>query len=550
VFPPGGKPGEEVEFTFLGDLRGPLKKKIKLPAEMTAGFGIHAEDADGICPSKLPVRISDLNVVNEVEPNNAPAQATVGTMPCAFQGIIGEAKDHDHFRITAKKGQVIDIRCFARRLGSQLDPVIWVGQGSDGRLLAANDDAEGSPDAYLRFTAPEDKDYIVGVRDHLYKGGPSFTYRIEVTPVQPSLSVSLLKYGIPPTQERQAISVPKDNRYAALATVTRTDFGGEVEVGVDGLPPGLTVQSVKVPPGVSQVPLLFEAKGDAAVAGGLGKLTVRPTDANVKLPGDFLQSVELVYGFNNNLFAQARADRLAMSVTDALPFDIRIVERRDGFKAAIAIQPLFNPPGVAGINVTIPEGANEVMMTLTANGAAAIGKHQYLVMAVATVKDGPIWVSSPYATLEVAGPPITVALERAAAEQGKATEFRGKVSVAAPFTGKAKLQMVGLPAKVTAQTMDVNAEAKELAIPLNLDSASPVGQHKNLICQVTLVQNGEPMVYTAGVGELRIDKPLPPKPNPPAPKAAAAAPPKPKEEKRLTRLEQLRKEQQEREKGG
>ena len=141
-----------------------------------------------------------------------------------------------------------------------------------------------------------------------------------------------------------------------------------------------------------------------------------------------------------------------------------------------------------------------------------------------------------------------MALERAAAEQGKSTEFRGKVTVAGPFAGAAKLQLVGLPAKVTAQTLDVSAEAKEVAIPLTLDAASPVGQHKNLICQVTLVQNGEPMVYTAGVGELRIDKPLPPKPNQPAAKTAAAAP-QPKTEKRLTRLEQLRKEQQERERG-
>jgi hypothetical protein len=159
-----------------------------------------------------------------------------------------------------------------------------------------------------------------------------------------------------------------------------------------------------------------------------------------------------------------------------------------------------------------------------------------------------MWISSPFATLEVAAQPVTIAFERAAAEQGKATEFRGKVTIATPFTGLAKVKMVGLPAKVSAQEIDLKPDATELAIPLALDAASPAGQHKNLICQVSLVQNGEPVVYTAGVGELRIDQPLPPKPNQPAPKVAVAAP-QPATEKRLSRLEQLRKEQQEREKG-
>jgi hypothetical protein len=566
VFPPGGRPGDEIDFTFIGDARGPFNKKVKLPASASTGFGIYPEDADGLSTSKLPIRVVDLAAVNEVEPNNGPAQATNATIPCALHGIINEAKDHDHYRITAKKGQVFDIRCFARSLGSQLDPIVWVGQVGDGRLLAANDDPTGgTPDSYLRFTAPEDKDYIIGIRDYLYKGGPGFVYRIEITPVQPSVAVSLLKYGLPPTQERQVVSVPKGGRYAAVVNVERSDFGGEVEIGVVGLPAGLALQPVKVPPGVTQVPVLFEAKSDAPIAGQVGHLTVRPTDPNVKIPGQFVQSTELVYGFNNSLFAQARGDRLAMSVDEPLPFDIRIVEpkvplirngvmplkviveRRDGYKAPITIVPLINPPGVAANSVTIPEGGSETTVTLTANNAAAIGKHQYLLMAVATVKDGPYWISSPFINLEVAGPPVTVALDRAAAEQGKSTEIRGQVAVAAPFAGTAKVQLVGLPAKVTAQPLDVSAEAKEIVIPVSLDAASPVGQHKNVICQVTLVQNGEPMIYTAGVGELRIDKPLPPKPNQPAAKSAAV--PQPKTEKRLTRLEQLRKEQQEREKG-
>lgn len=566
MYPIGGRPGEEIEFAFIGDPKGEFKKKIKLPGPAWfSKIWLPVNDGNEFAPSPIAARVLDIPNVMEVEPNNAPQQATAGSAPCAFNGIIGSPNDHDHFKFAAKKGQVFDIRCLARRFGSQLDPVMWILDAT-GRMLTINDDAENSPDAFIRFTAPEDKDYVIGIRDHLYKGGPAFVYRIEVTPVEPRLLVQLNKYGQPPTQERQVITVPRGNRFAVLANIVRLDYGGEVEVAADQMPTGMKVQAGRIPPGLTQVPIMFEADGNATMAGSLAALTAKPTDPSHKVPSQFFQAVELVYGFNNNTFAQTRVDRLAMAVTEEVPFSIRIVEpkaplvrngvmplkviaeRKEGFKAAIAIQPLFNPPGVAANNVVIPEGANEIALTMTANGGAAIGKHQYVVMAQAQVKDGPVWVSSPFATLEVAAQPITIAFERAAAEQGKNTEFRGKVSVTGPFAAPAKVTMVGLPAKVTAQEVAVTADAKELAIPVTLDAASPAGQHKNLICQITLVQNGEPVVYTAGVGELRIDKPLPPKGNQPAPKAVAA-PPKPAEEKRLTRLEQLRKEQQEREKG-
>ncbi|MEJ5186570.1 MAG: hypothetical protein WHT46_05765, partial [Candidatus Geothermincolales bacterium] len=60
------------------------------------------------------------------------------------------------------------------------------------------------------------------------------------------------------------------------------------------------------------------------------------------------------------------------------------------------------------------------------------------------------------------------------------------------------------------------------------------------LCQVVVMEQGEPVTHNLGTGQLRVDQPLPPKAN--APAATAQAPPKPAEAapKRLTRLEQLR----------
>src|SRR5579862_4981853 len=49
VFPAGGRPGEEVEVTFLGDVGGPIKQKIRLPEAPSEKFGVYATH-DGQSP--------------------------------------------------------------------------------------------------------------------------------------------------------------------------------------------------------------------------------------------------------------------------------------------------------------------------------------------------------------------------------------------------------------------------------------------------------------------------------------------------------------------
>src|SRR5262245_34811161 len=202
VVPAGGKLGEEVEVRFLGDPAGEIKQKIKLPATMPeGGFGVFAQDANGISPSSIPFRLSDLPNVLEVEPNENHAQATPGSAPAAFNGVVEKAGDIDHFKFTAKKGEVYDFHCYARRLGSPLDPVMYLAAINGGNFVG-NDDSAG-PDSFFRATIPNDGEYILSVTDHLKKGGPTYFYRIEVTPVKPRVEVGIPKVALY-SQERQA----------------------------------------------------------------------------------------------------------------------------------------------------------------------------------------------------------------------------------------------------------------------------------------------------------------------------------------------------------
>lgn len=568
IVPAGGKMGDEVEVRFLGDPAGPFTQKFKLPTRPDARFGLFAQNEDGVAPSPNPFRLSEYGNVIEVEPNDTHATATPATLPVALNGVIDKPGDVDCFRFKMKKGETYDVRVYARQIGSPLDSVITIS-AFNGGVVAANDDS-GGPDSYLRFGAPADGEYVLGITDHLHKGGPTYFYRVEFTPVRPQVTVSIPKVA-QFSQERQTIVVPRGNRYATLISAARADFGGPLQIGATGLPRGITVLSEDMAPNLDVVPVVFEAAPDAPIAGTLGDLTARLNDPKQKtdVPSHFLQSVDLIVsGPGQSVYWKYDTDRAAFAVAEAVPFKIHIVEpkvplvqngsmnlkvvveRQPGFKAQITVQMLFNPPGVGSATAaTIPQGQNETVIPMNAAGNAQVRKWKIVVVGQATVGNGPVWVASQLANLEVAAPYVNFAMERAAAEQGKNTEIFCKLQQNTPFPGSAKVQLLGLPNKVTAPVMEITKDTKELAFKITVDKTSPAGQHRNLFCQVVITQNGEQIIENTGGTELRIDVPLP--------KVVAAAPKpaaRPKAEpakaapKRLSRLEQLRLEQQEREK--
>jgi hypothetical protein len=574
AFPAGGKLGEEVEVLFPGcpPFPGPpsvLRQKFKLPAEPVPGFGLFAEDGGGIAPSPVAFRLSAAGNVLEAEPNNDQEHATPLELPLAVNGAIGEPGDVDFFRFKAKKGETLDVHLYGRRIRSPLDSVMTIYHFGGGGIVG-NDDAAG-PDSYFRFTAPEDKEYAISVSDHLGKGGPHYVYRIEFTPVQPRLTITIPRVA-PYSQERLTIPVPRGNRYAALLQASRSDFGGELVVEAEKLPAGITLAAETMAQNVDSVPVVFEAAAGAPLAGSLALLSARHADPAQKIRGGFSQVVDLLVGPpNQSVYWRHEVDRAAVAVTEEAPFKIQIVEprvplvqagamslrvaaeRKGDFKAPIAIQMLWNPPGIGSAGgVTIPEGQNEAAIPLNASGDAPARAWKIAVTASATVKNGPIWVSSQLATLQIAPPYVAFQMEKASVEQGKETEIYAKVEGKTPFEGRAKVTLLGLPAKVTAPEMEITKDQKDLAFKVKVDSQSPAGLHKNLFCQLVIVEKGEPILHSVGSTELRIDVPLPPKPNTPPPAAAPAAEKKPAAdkppEKRLTRLEKLRLEHEEKQK--
>lgn len=560
ITPPGGKPGEKVAVNWIGDPAGDATEEVVLPAEAADNFGLTRRDEKGFAPYPNLFRVSPLENVAEVEPNDAQAQATPFTAPAALNGVLEKPGDVDYYTFTAKKGQTFDFRVFGRRLGSPIDSVLYVGP--KGKGAAASNDDSGDPDSYFRFAIPDDGEYMLWIRDHLNAGGPDYVYRIEVSPPSPKLAVAT------PTENRRlntgemAVSVPKGNRQAIMIQTTRTDIGGEVNFSAKDLPAGVEMQAPTLAASQALVPVLFTAKGDAELAGSLVEVVGAPADTSVQAPSSFGSTTAFASAPNNiAIIVWSRTvDKLAVAVTEESPFSIEIVQpkvplvqngemglkvraiRKPDFKAPIAVSLPWNPPGVgSGGGVSIPEGQDEAVIPINANDKAELNTWKIVVNGTATGPTGPITVSSQLADLTVAAPFVGLTFKNASVEQGQVTDLAVEVAKNVDFEGEAEATLLGLPNKVTTEPQKFNKDADHLTFRLTTDATSPAGNHTALFCRVVVTQNDEPIVHNIGSGALRISAPLPAKPADAAAPAVAAkpadAPAKP-----LSRLEQLRLE--------
>jgi hypothetical protein len=565
AYPAGGKPGETLEVRWQGDQAGEIVQSVALPSTPSDKFSVIPTHHGELAPSPCYFRVVDLRNVLEAEPNNTLAEANPGDAgPLAFNGIIQADGDEDCFKFAAKAGQVYDINVYARRLRSPLDSVLDI-YGPAGNHLAGADDSVG-PDSYIRFQVPADGDYTLKVVDQLRRGAADFVYRIEVASVLPSLTLTIPLVARA-SQDRWAMPIPKGNRFATLMLANRVNFGGDLVFSAGNLPAGVTMVADKLAADQGLMPIVFEASADAAVAGSLVNLEAAHTDPATGIKGGYRQNVELIYGEPNlTPYYSSTLDKLAVAVTDEVPFKIDLVPpkvpivqngsmnlkvvatRKEGFTKPITLYFPFAPPGIgAAAAVTLPEGQNEVLYPLNANGGAVPRTWKVVVIGHADVGNGPVWVSTQLTDLIVSTPYANLTIDMAAAEQGKPVEVVAKIQHATAFDGPAKVQLVGLPAGVASKELEFTKETTELVFPVTIDTTSPAGQHGTLFCQFTVTQNGEPIVHNAGFGGvLRIDPPPPPMPNQAPAAAEAPAAPAAAPEKRLTRLEKLRLEQSER----
>ncbi len=134
----------------------------------------------------LMFQVSGLKEVFEAEPNNEVAD-TVGSapeLPLLLNGQIMPG-DIDCFRFYAERGDDLVFRVQARALVPYLADAVpgWFQAvltlyDTSGKEIAYVDDFRFDPDPVLICQVPENGEYILEIRDSIYRGRRDFVYRI------------------------------------------------------------------------------------------------------------------------------------------------------------------------------------------------------------------------------------------------------------------------------------------------------------------------------------------------------------------------------------
>jgi len=127
----------------------------------------------------LPETAEDLGV-------HTPAETDLPEMPAVVNGQI-MAGQVDRYRFSARQGQRLVIRAEARALIPYLADAVpgWFQAvltvtDAEGRQVACVDDYRFDPDPVMLLEVPADGDYVLSLRDAIYRGRLDFVYRLTV----------------------------------------------------------------------------------------------------------------------------------------------------------------------------------------------------------------------------------------------------------------------------------------------------------------------------------------------------------------------------------
>lgn len=554
IVPAGGRPGEKIKATIVDASGQSWHEEIQLP-ETSGEFAYIAQRDGKLAPSANMLRVVDLP--NQFEsPTEADRKTLVASdTPVALNGVLETAGDVDWFKIKGKKDQRLNLTVFGRKLlRSPIDSWLEVHKASGGRI-SVNDDSGGPDSKIENLKIPEDGEYLIAIRDQLSEGSPTYAYRIEVAPPAPSVALTITELQ---RYFSQTVTIPQGGRMAVLVRALRRGFGGDLSLQLLDPPEGVKMKIGSIPANASYVPVVFEAAADAPIDAALSPLQAETVSADrPPVAGTLAQRTMLVRGQNNRDMWGHDAKRLAVSVGEAHPFSIELVQpqvpivrggtayftikatRAEGFKETIYLQPVLNPSGTStSRSIRLTKDQTEAQVPVTANTKAALGGFPFAMLARAKAKNAIVWNASDYITFNVEDSYFSFKFVKAVIEAGQSGSVVVGVEAKRPAEGEVEFEIVNLPAGVTTQQPKVKWDGKspQIVFPVQVSEKTRVAPHKTLRITARITRPEGVITQTVGPGELQVIAPpvqIAAAPAKAAPKPAPTAKP-------LSRLEQLR----------
>ncbi|MFO0928187.1 MAG: PPC domain-containing protein [Gemmataceae bacterium] len=249
------------------------------PTAWTDGFDLRLKNDAGSSNPFL-IGLASHPVVLDAGNNDTPETAQPVTLPCEIAGHVERRRDRDWYSFTAKKGETWGIEVLSNRLGAPTYMMLALRNPATKGIVYESPLNESmqlytpefftrseDPPAY-RFTAPADGTYqlLVASRagDTLF--GVRHTYVVRITRGESDYRlVALTATDATPDTP----TVPPGGQDALTILAHRPEgFTEDIELTVEGLPPGVSCPPQVLGGNVSKTTLVLSAQPGAAAWAG------------------------------------------------------------------------------------------------------------------------------------------------------------------------------------------------------------------------------------------------------------------------------------------
>ena len=436
-------------WTPVGTLRLKAGADVSRDQPVALEGDISAEAIPGIYPVRLItdhgcseaawVVVDDLPTVSvTAEADNRSAGQQV-SLPCSIGGQLNAVAPR-FFRFSLVEGQVLTAEVFARRLSSELDPVLRL-LGPDGRELAYSDDVPGTEgDALLQWKAAVAGEYRLELRDVRYTGGARHFFHLRLGRIPAAVT------ALPRLVTAGAALSLLDAQGAVIAQAV----AGESVAGAGSLVPirsrGADAEAASI---VSAVVVAGMVAGESEPNDAREQATAVAADA-VGISAVFQQPGDVDW-FRISATAAGNLTALARTRDAASPSDLQLeLYNADGGKLAEADD--------AG-----PKDA-EISFQLPAAG------DYFLKVTELAGRSGPVWSYGVQLHLGKPSVLVTLPADRLSVPRGgSASLVLGLRRL--QYDGPLKVEAVGLPAALQMEPFTVGG--RQSAVPLVLTATDP-----------------------------------------------------------------------------
>jgi hypothetical protein len=373
-----------------------VRFRITVPPSVAVGrYELHAYAGAEEAPLTIPILVSDVDekLATPARTRDHPQPVS---LPVAVSGSIDHKRVENFFSFEVQAGERLAFDVDSMKLGYLDDPVL-VLYTADGQFVASADDRlqqNGSQppnlDPYLIYKFEKAGRYVAMIRDSAERGSPNYIYRLAIYPIEPDFDLK----GLSP-------QITLYRGKTGLLPVRVRRLGGwdqPIEVWAEDLGPGVTSDHKIAEPkdtivkdncalerklDGTDVLVPLHATADAGAESHPIRLHARGTmdSKTVEHTAEILylwESVGKVTGPTEDQQVLSTVTTLpavlldppeSVSLTPGKVARLKVrVQRFDGGKEALTIEPEPALPGVKFENNVIEPGSSQVELRMSAAG--------------------------------------------------------------------------------------------------------------------------------------------------------------------------------------